>query len=265
VRGDYTPLVSVEPETPSSSLRDALRAAPVTAYRDFFRLQEDLRDRGDAESARALAEELWAVLPELSFPSEEESARFHHNVAVFFGSPGDAADLARARRCFETALSWWREPEETGWHARVLHNFATALANLGTEASELDESIALFERALTWRTKEREIARAVTLHHLGIARRRRAELRPEDADDDLERSAHALTEAAAIRKRHGLGEGRALSLFHLAVTLERLAGGEPGSVLEEARRRYAEAADEFVALGMETQADVSRRRLKALD
>ena len=257
--------MSDEPETPSSSLRDALRAAPVTAYRDFFRLQEDLRDRGDAESARALAEELWSALPELSFDSEEERARFHHNVAVFFGSPGDAADLARARHCFQTALAWWHEPEETGWHARVLHNFGTALANLGTQASDLDESIALFERALAWRTKDREIARAVTLHHLGLARRRRAELAPEDAADDLERSAHALTEAAAIRKRHGLGEGRALSLFHLAVTLERLAAGEPGAVLQEARRHYAEAADEFESLGMETQAEVARGRLKALD
>ena len=237
----------------------------MTAYRDFFRLQEDLRDRGDAESARALAEELWSALPDLSFDSEEESARFHHNVAVFFGSPGDAADLARARRCFETALGWWREPEETGWHARVLHNFGTALANLGTEASDLDESIALFERALAWRTKEREIARAVTLHHLGIARRRRAELAPEEAADDLERSAHALGEAAEIRRRHGLGEGRALSLFHLAVTLERLAGGEPGAVLEEARRRYADAAEAFESLGMETQAEVARARLHAIE
>ena len=256
--------MSDEPETPSSSLRDALRAAPVTAYRDFFRLQEDLRDRGDA-AARALAEELWAALPELSFDSEEESARFHHNVAVFFGSPGDAADLSRARQCFQAALAWWHEPEETGWHARVLHNFGTALANLGTQASDLDESIALFERALAWRTRDREIARAVTLHHLGLARRRRAELAPEGAADDLERSAHALIEAAEIRKRHGLAEGRALSLFHLAVTLERLAAGEPGAVLQEARRRYAEAAEEFESLGMETQAKVARGRLEALD
>lgn len=247
------------------TLRDALRAAPVAAYRDFFRLQEDLRDRGDAASARSLAEELWATLPELTFESDEESARFHHNVAVFFGSPGDAADLSRARQCFETALAWWREPEETGWHARVLHNFATALANLGATASELDEAIGLFERALAWRTKDREIARAVTLHHLGIAWRRRAELRPETADEDLEGSVTALTEAAAIRRRHGLGEGRALSLFHLALSLERLAAGEPGAVLEEARRRYAEAAEAFESLGMETQAEVARTRLGAIE
>lgn len=117
-------------ESKPDALRDAFRRAPTAAYREFFRLQEQLRESGDAAAARALAEELWAVLPELSFASDEEHARFHHNVAVFFGSPGEAADLPRARQCFGAALERWPEPEETGWHARVLHNFATALANL---------------------------------------------------------------------------------------------------------------------------------------
>lgn len=134
------------------TLRDALRASPGEAYRDFFRLQERLRDEGEATRARELAEELWEVLPELAFESGEERARFHHNVAVFFGSQGEAADLSRARQCFAVAMEWWREPEDSGWHARVLHNFATALANLGMTPPELDESVALFERALAWRT-----------------------------------------------------------------------------------------------------------------
>ena len=116
----------------ATTLRDALRASPAEAYRDFFRLQERLRDEGDAARARDLAEELWDVLPELAFESGEDRARFHHNVAVFFGSPGEAADLSRARTCFAVAMDWWREPEDSGWHARVLHNFATALSNLGT-------------------------------------------------------------------------------------------------------------------------------------
>jgi hypothetical protein len=241
----------------AGTFRDALRAAPVEAYRDFFRLQERLRDSGDAVAARELAESLWDLLPELAFESGEERARFHHNVAVFFGSPGDAADLSRARHCFRVALEWWREPEDSGWHARVLHNFATALANLGMTPSELDESVALFERALAWRTEEREIARAVTLHHLGIAWRRVAELSPERADEALEKSAAALTEAAEIRERHGLAEGHALSLFHLALSLEP---GEP----ESARRRFEEAALAFDRLGMEAQAEIARSRRRAL-
>jgi tetratricopeptide (TPR) repeat protein len=240
------------------TLRDALRASPVAAYRDFFRLQERLRDEGDAARARELAEELWIVLPELSFDTGEERARFHHNVAVFFGSPGEAADLERARKCFAVAMDWWREPEDSGWHARVLHNFATALSNLGSTAEELVEATDLFGRALAWRTGEREIARAVSLHHLGLAWRRLAELAPERAAEALEKSTVALTEAAEIRGRHGLAEGEALSLFHLAVSLERAGSGD-------AARRFDEAARAFERLGMEAPAEVSRNRARALD
>jgi hypothetical protein len=245
-------------DSAAPTLRDALRASPTEAYRDFFRLQERLRDEGEASRARELAEELWRVLPELAFESGEERARFHHNVAVFFGSPGEAADLSRARRCFAVAEEWWREPEESGWHARVLHNFATALSNLGSTASELEEAVELFGRALEWRTEKREIARAVTLHHLGIAWRRLAELAPERAGEALEKSAAALTEAAEIRGRHGLAEGHALSLFHLGLSLER-AGSEG------AAERFEEAALAFERLGMDEQAEVSRRRSRALE
>jgi hypothetical protein len=238
-------------------LRDAFRASPAEAYRDFFRLQERLRDEGEAARARELAEELWEVLPELSFESGEERARFHHNVAVFFGSPGEAADLSRARRCFGVAMEWWREPEDSGWHARVLHNFATALSNLGTTAPELEEAVDLFGRALEWRTEQREIARAVTLHHLGLAWRRLGELAPERAAEALEKSAAALAEAAEIRGRHGLAEGHALSLFHLAVSLERAGSSE-------AAERFEEAAAAFERLGMDSQAAISWKRSRAL-
>ena len=239
------------------TLRDALRASPADAYRDFFRLQERLRDEGDVERVRELAQELWDVLPELAFESGEDRARFHHNVAVFFGSLGEAADLSRARTCFAVAMDWWHEPEDSGWHARVLHNFATALSNLGTTSSELEEAVDLFGRALEWRTEKREIARAVTLHHLGLAWRRLAELSPEQAADALEKSAAALGEAAEIRARHGLAEGHALSLFHLALSLEK-AGSE------EAAARFEEAAAAFDRLGMEAQAEISRKRARSL-
>jgi tetratricopeptide (TPR) repeat protein len=244
-------------DTPELPFRDALRASPAEAYRDFFRLQERLRDEGETTRARELAQELWDALPELTFRSDEERARFHHNVAVFFGSPGDAADLSRARQCFGVALDWWREQDDSGWHARVLHNFATALSNLGSTEAELSEAVDLFERALAWRTAEREIARAVTLHHLGIALRRLAEVAPQRAPEALEKSAAALTEAAGIRRRHGLAEGEALSLFHLALSLER--AGSP-----DAASRFEEAAAAFDRLGMESQAEVSRTRGRAI-
>jgi tetratricopeptide (TPR) repeat protein len=243
--------------TPEPALRDALQASPAEAYRDFFRLQERLRDEGDTTRARELAQELWDALPGLIFGSDEERARFHHNVAVFFGSPGNAADLSRARQCFGVALDWWRQHDDSGWHARVLHNFATALSNLGSTEAELSEAVELFEKALAWRTAEREIARAVTLHHLGIAWRRLAEVAPARAPEALEKSAAALTEAAGIRRRHGLAEGEALSLFHLALSLERAESPDAAS-------RFEEAAGAFDRLGMESQAEISRQRGRAI-
>ena len=201
--------------------RSALGADPVGAYRDWFRAQEELRERGDADTARALADDLWELLPTLPFGAAEERARFFHNAAVFYGSPGPAADLPRARSAFGVALAHFAADSESGWHARAQHNFATALSNLGTAAGPLQEAVALFEQALGWRTSEREIARGVTLHNLGIALRRLAELEPGRADEHLAASVRALREAIEIRQRHGLVEGCALSQRHLAETLER--------------------------------------------
>jgi tetratricopeptide (TPR) repeat protein len=200
----------------------ALAGDPIGAYRDWFRAQEELCERGDAETARALADDLWELLPSLAFDAEEQRARFFHNAAVFYGSPGPAADLTRARSAFAVALEHFKEDAENGWHARTLHNFATALSNLGATPEELGEAVALFDRALAWRTSEREIARGVTLHNLGLARRRLAELDPERASEHLASSAAALREAVAIRERLGLAEGRALSERHLALSLELL-------------------------------------------
>ncbi len=216
---------------PANALRDHFRRAlgtdPIGAYRDWFRAQEDLRERDDAALARALADDLWALLPALPFGAAEERARFFHNAAVFYGSPGPAADLARARDAFAVALEHFATDDETGWRARALHNLATALSNLGTRRADAEEAVALFREALVWRTEEREIARGVTLHNLGLALRRLAELDPERATAHLEGSAAALREAVGIRERHGLAEGRALSERHLAVSLELLGVRSP--------------------------------------
>ena len=213
----------------SDGLRDhfrrALAADPAGAYRDWFRAQEELCERGDTKLASGLADDLWELLPGLPFGAAEERARFFHNAAVFYGSPGPAADLDRARRAFAVALAHFASDDDAGWRARALHNMATALSNLGSTRDELAEAVRLFQEALSWRTEEREIARGVTLHNLGLARRRLAELDPDGAPGHLEASAAALREAVAIRKRHGLAEGRALSERHLEVSLALLGSG----------------------------------------
>jgi tetratricopeptide (TPR) repeat protein len=238
--------------------RAAFREGPVAAFRDWFRLQEKLADHGDTQIASGLASDLWDQLPELTFASAEERGRFLHNVAVFFGNPGPAANLARARDCFAQALACFPSPDEGGWHARVLHNFATAISNLGESGAELLESVALYERALAWRTHERAIARGVTLHNLGLAWRRLAEIEPERASAALASSARCLEEAAAIREANGLAEGRARSLFHLGLTRE--AAGEE----REARHCFEKAAEEFEQLGKAESTAIARARAERL-
>jgi tetratricopeptide (TPR) repeat protein len=217
--------VSDSGEDLRAHFRRALEEDPVGAYRDWFRAQEELCERGDAGLARGLADDLWELLARLRFDAAEERARFFHNAAVFYGSAGPAADLGRARGAFGVALGHFARDDESGWRARALHNMATALSNLGTTREELAEAVGLFEEALAWRTEEREIARGVTLHNLGLARRRLAELDPDRAAGHLEASAAALREAVAIRERHGLAEGRALSERHLALSLALLGSG----------------------------------------
>lgn len=247
----------------SDALREHFRTAfaaddPRATYRDWFRAQEELCESQDERTARALADDLWESRETLVFPTPEARARFLHNLAVFFGSPGPAANLPRSCEAFSAALAHFASSGDEGWHARALHNFATALSNLGETTSQLDQSVALFERALEFRTAEREIARGVTLHNMGRALRRRAEIDPADARDRLERSAAVLREAVDIRDRHGLAEGRALSLFHLAMTLESL------SRPQEASPAYETAAAEFDRLGKSESAEIARNRVHAL-
>lgn len=239
-------------------IREQFWKDPTAAYRDWFRLQEELRDRDDSTTAKALAEDLWSILDELPFSSEEDRARFFHGVAVFFGTTGPAADIDRARRAFAVALEYFGQHDDAGWHARVLHNFATTLSNLGETVEDLEESVALFDRALEWRTAKREIARGVTLHNLGNALRRFAHLDPARGFEHLERSAACLEEASEIRGRHGLTEGRALSLFHLGLTLESLGR------TEAAAGCFYGAAEEFESLGKSDSAAVARERAAAI-
>lgn len=225
-------------------LRDALQADPAGAYRDWFRAQEELLGSGRADACRALADDLWELLPTLPFFDDESRARFFHNVGVFYGSPGPGADLGRARRAFAEALEHFRAHDDAGWRARTLHNLATAIGSLARSADELAESVGLFEQALEWRTSEREIARGVTLHNLGLALMRRAELDPERAFEHLDAAAAALEEAVAIRERNGLAEGRAASLrqLELAVRARHAEREERGSAARGGPQETGEKA-----------------------
>jgi len=260
-----------DPKTLLRHFREAFAADPTAAYRDWYRAQEELADEGRSGEARALADDLWALWSGLPFPTADARARFLHNAAVFYGSPGSAADLGRARELFDAALAHFRSAGDEGWCARVEHNFATALSNLGATARDLEESVELFHRALAWRTSEREIARGVSLHNLGLALRRLAELDPASAAARLSASDAALEEACAIRERHGLREGLASSLFQRGVTLLRLGeqkasgdgveGEGDVDILETARECLENAATQLERLEKHDSAAAARALL----
>ena len=86
-----------------SGLTRANRFGRVENY--FARAQEELCESQDDRTARALADDLWESREALAFPTPEARARFLHNLAVFFGSPGPAANLSRSREAFSAALA----------------------------------------------------------------------------------------------------------------------------------------------------------------
>ncbi|MEO8432940.1 MAG: hypothetical protein ABI592_15655 [Acidobacteriota bacterium] len=248
-------------ETLRRHFREAFARDAGAAYRDWFRAQEELREDGDAQTARELSDDLWERRETLVFGADSDRARFLHNLAVFLGSPGPAASLPRARHAFSAALAHFEAEEDGGWISRTVHNFATAISNLGESGADLEESERLFEKALSWRTEEREIARAVTLHNLGLALRRHAELAPGRAAELLAESAERLDEARGIRERLGLDEGRARSLFHRGITLARLAEAGGDGALGEAQACLSAAADAFEQIGKHDSAAAARQLL----
>src|SRR5450432_2098414 len=112
--------MAARPEELIRHFRVAFAADPASAYRSWFRAQEELRQEARDPEARALADDLWSLQRELPFPTATERARFVHNLAVFFGSPGPAANLVRARELFGAALEHFSVHDEAGWRARAL-------------------------------------------------------------------------------------------------------------------------------------------------
>jgi tetratricopeptide (TPR) repeat protein len=243
------------PDEAIARFRTAFTENPLAAFRLWYRFQEELRDR-DAGLCIALADDFWGQLAELepavSGISRDERARFFNGAGAFFGSPGPAADLARARECFRRTLLEWTREKDADAHGRALHNLASAVAALGATAAELAEAVSLYRRALELRGADREIARAATLHNLGIALRRLAELDSENSSTHLNKSRDALREALELRRRHGLSRGDASTLFQLGLTLRLL--DDPEGVL-----RLREAARALMSVGLSDQAALAER------
>jgi len=253
VSANDAPNADSSPEDPDrESGRD-----PLGSLRRWHADLSNLAARGEAGAgpARALADAIWDRAGRFEFADPDLRARFFNGLGALLGSPGPAADLDRARRCFSIALAIWRDAGDA--RARALHNLGSALAGIGSSASDVREAIEAFDSALEWRTGEREIARAVTLHNLGTARAKLARLDPEAFRGHVEAAAEALEAALEIRERIALSTGAARTRLQLGL-VRKLAGDDPSAdaLLESAAR-------DLDALGWPEEAERARaaRRL----
>ena len=203
---------------------------PRAAFRDWFVLQEHLRDARERqeeseETARALASDLWDMRETVTFSSKGEEATFLHNLAVFFGSRGPAESLSFSLLLFEEALNAGYGSEDPEAWARLFHNRGNALQNLARSADDLRESLVSYERALSVRDASRRIARGVTLHALGILLRKLAEAEPQRREAHLRAAIAAFEESLSLRSEERLERGMAETAAGLADARLALASG----------------------------------------
>ncbi|MGZ5381297.1 MAG: hypothetical protein ACXWFQ_05515, partial [Thermoanaerobaculia bacterium] len=201
---------------------------PRDAFRDWYILQEHLRDEGTAESsalARTLANDLWDIRGTLAFSSKGEEATFLHNLAVFFGSRGPAASLSFSLLLFEESLdAGYGSGDPEAW-ARLFHNRGNALQNLARSADDLRESLVSYERALSVRDGSRRVARGVTLHARGLLLRKLAEVEPHERLAHLGAAVSSFEESLLLRSQENLERGMAETAAGLADARLALASG----------------------------------------
>lgn len=198
------------------------------AFRDWYVLQEHLRDEGKPEFsalARTLASDLWDTRGMLAFSSKGEEARFLHNLAVFFGSRGPAESLERALSLFEESLGAVGPDDDLEAWARTWHNRGNALQNLARSADDLRDALASYERALTVRDASRRVARGVTLHARGLLFRKLAEAEPHLRPEHLRSAISSFEESFSIRSEEKLERGTAETAAALADARRALASG----------------------------------------
>lgn len=201
---------------------------PRAAFRDWYVLQEHLRDEGTTESlalAKILASDLWDMRETVAFSSKGEEARFLHNLAVFFGSRGPAESLSFSLLLFEESLNaGYGSGDPEAW-ARLFHNRGNALQNLARSADELRESLVSYERALTVRDGSRRVARGVTLHARGLLLRKLAEAEPHERLAHLRAAISSFEESLLLRSQENLERGMAETAAALADACRALASG----------------------------------------
>ena len=200
------------PEAPElvARFRALFAEDPKTAFREWFVLQEHLKERKEEEAAersRALASDLLDIRAALVFSSNEEEGNFLHNLAVFFGSRGPAESLPNALLLFEESSNAGYGRSDREARGRLAHNRGNALQNLARSREDLLAALACYERALEVRDATRPIARGVTLHARGLALRKLAEAEQESRAARLRAAISSLEESLSLRSSEGLPRG----------------------------------------------------------
>lgn len=223
------------PEAPElvARFRALFARDPKAALRDWFVLQEHLRERREGEEeeasrrSRALASDLLDIRGTLAFSSKGEEAAFLHNLAVFFGSRGPGESLSSSLLLFEESSNAGYGRDDLEALARLSHNRGNALQNLARSREDLLEALACYERALAVRDASRPIARGVTLHARGLAVRKLAQAatNPKDRAELLRAAIRSLEESLALRSSEGLARGVEETTAALAEARGALASG----------------------------------------
>jgi hypothetical protein len=220
---------ALEPTRLVAHFRQAFAKDARAAFREWYVLQEHLRDAGTEEAAgtsKALASDLGEMRKKIfsSLKGERgEEATFLHNLAVFFGSRGPAESLSSSLLLFEESLGAGYGREDLEAWARLHHNRGNALQNLARSRENLLEALASYERALTVRDGSRRIARGVTLHARGLLFRKLAEAEPDRRRAHLAAAVSSFEESLSLRSEAKLERGVA----------------ETGAAIEEARKALA--------------------------
>ncbi len=221
---------TLDPGLLVAQFRRVLAADPRTAFRDWYVLQEHLRDdrenrEASEETARVLASDLWSNREKLVFSSKGEEATFLHNLAVFFGSRGPAASLSISLLLFgESLAAGYGQDDLEAW-ARLEHNRGNALQNLARSTQDLREALQAYERALTVRDASRRIARGVTLHARGLLFRKLAEAEPDRRRAHLASAVSSFEESLSLRSEEKLERGMAETEAALEETRKDLSSG----------------------------------------
>ena len=197
------------------------RSDPVGAYRDWFRAQEEVREHGDADTARALADDLWELHARRCPSARRKSVPVSSTTPPSSTAAPARPPIWRApARAFAVALDALRGRRESRLARRAPSTTSRrpsrTSATTRRRSSRVRRPVRAGAGVADVRTRDRP-RRHAPQPRPRAAPAVRARAGPRGRAPRRERTGAAR--GVAIRERHRLAEGCALSQRHLAETL----------------------------------------------